>query len=124
MSEDRLEKALQEMRQEEADASTLDAARARVWDRVAGTASAGCAEFRPDLRAYLSGALGGNRRVLMEDHLGRCPACRAAIWNSSSTPGASMPRRLSWIVLVSEDAVVVVAQLDVPKGSIPAGGIP
>ena len=32
-----------------------------------------------DFRAYLSGALGGSRRVLMEDHLSRCPACRASL---------------------------------------------
>jgi hypothetical protein len=61
MSEDRLERALQEMRQEPVDAATLDAARARVWDTVTNAAVAGCAEFRPDLRAYLSGALTGSR---------------------------------------------------------------
>ena len=36
MSEDRLEKALQEMRQEDVDAGTLEAARARVWDNGDG----------------------------------------------------------------------------------------
>ena len=79
MSEDRLERALQEMRQEDVDAATLEAARARVWDKVTNAAGAGCAEFRPDFRAYLSGELGGSRRVLMEDHLSRCPACRASM---------------------------------------------
>jgi len=82
MSEDRLEEALQEMRQEDVDAGTLAAARARVWDRVTGTAdaaAAGCAEFRPDFPAYLGGALGDSRRVLMEDHLSRCPSCRAVM---------------------------------------------
>ena len=79
MSEDRLERALQEMRQEDVDAGTLEAARARVWDEVANAAGSGCAEFRPDFRAYLNGQLGGSRRVLMEDHLSRCPACRASM---------------------------------------------
>ena len=79
MSEDRLEQALQEMSQEDVDAGTLEAARARVWDKVATAAGASCAEFRTDFRAYLSGALGGSRRVLMEDHLSRCPACRASL---------------------------------------------
>ena len=32
MSEDRLERALQEMREEDVDAGTLEAARARVWE--------------------------------------------------------------------------------------------
>ena len=32
MSEDRLERALREMKEEDMDAGTLDAARERVWD--------------------------------------------------------------------------------------------
>jgi ferric-dicitrate binding protein FerR (iron transport regulator) len=76
---DRLEKALEEMRRETVDAPTLDAARARVWDTMTGAAGTGCAEFRPDFRPYLSGALVGSRRVLMDDHLSRCPACRASL---------------------------------------------
>src|SRR5262249_30983124 len=30
-------------------------------------------------RAYLSGSLAGGRRVLLEDHISRCSACRAAL---------------------------------------------
>jgi hypothetical protein len=72
MSEDRLEKALQEMTQEDVDAGTLEAARDRVWGEVMNAGGATCAEFRTDFRAYLGGELGGSRRVLMEDHLSRC----------------------------------------------------
>ena len=79
MSEDRLDRALQEMTQETADAATIEAARARVWEKVSGAGGAACVEFRPDFRAYLSGELAGSRRVLLEDHLSRCPACRAAM---------------------------------------------
>ena len=76
MSEDRLERALEEMRQEAVNGRTLEAARARVWNEVAGVAGSSCAEFRPDFAAYLNGSLGGSRRVLMDDHLSRCAACR------------------------------------------------
>jgi len=79
MSDDRLEKALHEMRQEEVDAETLEAARARVWEKVADAGGVSCTEFRPDFRAYLSGELAASRRVLMDDHLGRCPSCRASL---------------------------------------------
>ena len=48
MSDDRLEKALQEMRQEDVDAATLEAARGRVFDNLANAGSDSCAEFRPD----------------------------------------------------------------------------
>jgi hypothetical protein len=100
MSEDRLEKALQEMKQEDVDAGTLEAARARVWGQVTNAAGANCAEFRPDFRTYLSGQIGGSRRVLMDDHLSRCPACRASM---AAMKGESrviaMPQRSStrWV---------------------------
>ncbi|MGE5360389.1 MAG: FecR domain-containing protein [Bacteroidales bacterium] len=79
MSEDRLEQALEEMRQEDADAATLEAARARAWDGLTNEGRAGCPEFRSDFRAYLGGELEGGRRLLMEDHLSRCPACRVSM---------------------------------------------
>jgi hypothetical protein len=79
MSEDRLERAVEEMKAEDMDAGTLEAARARVWERVANARNAACAEFRHDFRDYLGNNLGASRRLLVEDHLGRCPACRARI---------------------------------------------
>jgi len=78
MSEDRLDKALEEMKQEAVDAPTLEDVRARVWSNVSN-ASAGCREFRPDLHAYSSGTLTGGRRMLLEDHISRCTACRGAL---------------------------------------------
>ena len=66
------------MTKETVDPSTLEDVRARVWSKVANVA-AGCGEFRPDLRQYASGSLAGGRRVLLEDHISRCPACRAAL---------------------------------------------
>jgi hypothetical protein len=79
MSEDRLDSALEGMKQEAADAATLDAARARVWNTLTNTAVDGCAEFRPDFPAYVSGTLTGGRRVLLEDHVSRCTACRTTL---------------------------------------------
>jgi hypothetical protein len=113
MSEDRLEKALQEMRQEDVDAGTLEAARTRVWDEVASAGAAGCAEFRPGLPAYLSGELGGSRRVLMEDHLSRCPACRASMAGMRgdrrvvAMPQRSSRRWVRWGSLAAAAAVLV-----------------
>ena len=79
MSEDRLERALQEMKEEDVDAGTLEAARARVWEKMTNAGSATCAEFRQDFHAYLGNELGDSRRILVEDHLSRCPGCRARI---------------------------------------------
>src|SRR5690606_11045445 len=102
MPEDRLERALQALRDESVDEATLESARERVWDAVrlgseqprpadplgivpgvspewtestpqmTGVVGATCAEFRPELSTHLAGALDGARRVLMDDHLSRC----------------------------------------------------
>src|SRR4029453_3127670 len=76
---DNLERALQEMRDEDVDVATLDAARARVWANMTNAASVTCAEFRQDFHAYLRKELGDGRRLLVEDHLSRCPGCRTRI---------------------------------------------
>jgi len=78
MSEERLEKALEAMRQEAAGETELAAAKARVWDKLAGGETGACSGFRAQLRDYLDGKLAENRRLLMEDHLGRCAECRRA----------------------------------------------
>ena len=77
MAEDRLERALEEMKAEDVDVATLEAARARVWESMTSGVSVTCAEFRQDFPAYLRKELGDRRRLLVEDHLSRCPGCRA-----------------------------------------------
>ena len=125
MSEDRLERALEEMRREAVDAGTLDAARARVWDKVTNAAVAGCAEFRPDFRAYLSGTLTGSRRVLMEDHLSRCPACRVSMAEMKgerrviAMPQRSSSRSVRWGTLAAA-AALVLSVLYLGRGTIDA----
>ena len=95
MSEDRLDRALQEMTEEDVDAGTIEAARARVWTKMTNAGSATCAEFRQDFPAYLTNELGGSRRVLLEDHLGRCAGCRARIAEmKGERPIVAMPRGL------------------------------
>src|SRR4051794_33280249 len=79
MSEERLERALQEMNDEQVDSGALEAARARVWEQMTSAGNATCAEFRPEFQAYLANGLGASRRVLIEDHLSRCPSCRARV---------------------------------------------
>src|SRR5262245_33671647 len=111
MSEDRLERALHEMKEEDLDAGAIGAARARVWEQMTSTVSATegtplrrsgrfCAEFRQDFHAYLSSELGNNRRLLVEDHLSRCPGCRARMADMKGERQiVAMPRRSSsrWV---------------------------
>ena len=110
MSEDLLERGLQELKDEDVDAGTLEAARARVWSTVAGAGNATCAEFRQDFSAYLANALGGSRRILVDDHLSRCVSCRTRIAEMKgdrhiiAMPQRSSSRRLRWAALDSARA--------------------
>src|SRR5690349_23863393 len=113
MSEDRLERALEEMKQEAVGGATLEAARARVWDTLTNAAVAGCAEFRPDFGAYLGGSLTGGRRVLLEDHISRCSACRTVLAEMKgerrviAMPQRSSSRRQRWGMLAAAAALAL-----------------
>src|SRR6187431_3316262 len=111
MSDDRLERALLEMKEEDVDAGTLAAARARVWETVTNPDITPCAEFREDFRAYLANELGDSRRILMEDHLSRCPSCRTRIAEMKgerrvvAMPQRSSSRWVQWGALGAAAAV-------------------
>jgi ferric-dicitrate binding protein FerR (iron transport regulator) len=111
------------MKEEDVDAGTLEAARARVWERVTNAGSATCAEFRQDFRAYLGNELGGSRRILVEDHLSRCSGCRARIAEmKGEKPIVAMPlrsssRRVHWGALAAA-AALVLAVLYLGRGAI------
>ena len=113
MSEDHLERALHEMKEEPMDARTLEAARARVWEKMTNTVSATCAEFRQDFGAYLGKELGDSRRMLLEDHLARCPGCRARVAEMKgertivAMPVRSSSRWVRWGVLGAAAALLL-----------------
>ena len=125
MSEDRLERALQDMKEEDVDSGTLETARARVWEKMTSVDSATCAEFRQDFGAYLSNGLGGSRRILVEDHLSRCPGCRSRIADmKGERTVVAMPRRHSsrWVQWggVAAAAAVLFAALYIGRDAIDA----
>jgi hypothetical protein len=123
MSEDRLERALQAMRDEAADVRTLEAARARVWEKVENAEGTICSEFRQEFRAYLANELGTSRRILVEDHLSRCPGCRTRIAEMKGERTiVAMPRRSStrWVrwAVPAAAAAVLFAVLYLGRGAI------
>ena len=115
MSEDRLEQALRDMRNEHVDSGEVDAARSRVWQKMASGPNATCAGFRQDLDASLREDLGGSRRMLLDDHLSRCPACRARLAGlKGETTVVLMPRRVPsrwrpWGAAAAAAALIVAA---------------
>jgi hypothetical protein len=79
MSEDRLEKALNEIRNENVNDKELAGAHDRVWEKLKTPGEALCSEFQLQFPDYREGQLDGNHALLMEDHLSRCPQCRAKL---------------------------------------------
>ncbi len=131
MPENRLEELLNEMREETAPAEEVAAATARVWKKIAGDASALCAGFQADLEAYTAGGLEASRRLLVEDHLSRCPACRRALAGEPAShepePVLVMPRRRlpawsRWAIAAGLAAAAVYAGRDrIDAALAPAG---
>ena len=76
MTEERFDEILDEMREERATPEQLAGARERVWQQIVHSTSLACAEFRPEFGAYRAGELTAARRLLIDDHLGRCAECR------------------------------------------------
>lgn len=79
MSEDRLDKALEAIRNESVNDKELADTHDRVWKKLEAPGEALCAEFRTQLHDYQELRLDDNRRLLMEDHLSRCSQCRAKL---------------------------------------------
>lgn len=101
VTEHQFDELLKDIREEDATAEEVEAARGRVRDRLTGSVSTLCPEFRPQLGAYLENRLIYSRRLLLEDHLGRCLPCRRALAEAkgrtkvTSVP-AVVPRQRGW----------------------------
>ena len=112
MTEHQFDELLKEMREESATAEEVEAARGRVRDRLTGSTSPLCSEFRPQLGAYLENRLTDSRRLLLEDHLGRCVPCRRALAEAKGKAQvlpapAEGPRQRGWTRWVVAAGVVL-----------------
>ena len=76
MTEDCLEKTLEAMRNESVSDAELEGARGRVLQKLTPPGETLCARFQVQLKDYLESRLSDSRRMLLEDHLGRCTHCR------------------------------------------------
>jgi hypothetical protein len=87
MSNHRFDQLLSEIRNEHVDDQIVARAGERVWSAVAGSPTAdlsmhklrGCEDFQALIPAYLEKNLPEARRLLFEDHMHQCVACRHAV---------------------------------------------
>src|SRR3954467_14916643 len=77
MTDEQMDQVLAELSNDQAPPAQAAAARDAVWQRLAE--SGACSVIRRDFSSYASGALPEARRLLVDDHLGRCARCRQAL---------------------------------------------
>lgn len=100
MPETVLDALLDDVRAGEPDARVVEEASARVWARLTAAASAttlspdaieNCAGFQALFPEYRNNSLTASRRMLVEDHLHECVACRRALHAAASPKVVTMP---------------------------------
>ncbi len=77
MNDERFDQLVNELRDEPVSPEAAAAASERVWKKL--QIPPACAGFREDFPAYMAGTLTESRRLLLDDHLGRCSACRQSL---------------------------------------------
>src|SRR4051812_23499501 len=134
-----LDVLLGEIRADEPAPGVIEAARARTWvhlqQAVAAMPIESCAGFQALFPAYKDGTLTAARRMLVEDHLHECVACRRALEASkvvtmrppAATPAHTAPRttwmRSKWAIAAMLAVGVGIGSWSVWQGfgSAPSG---
>ncbi len=102
-----LERAIAEIREETVAQDVIDAAAARVWERISAPTAAsaagfirGCEDFRALMPDYRAGLLNAARTLLLKDHLNECVECRkeygGKIVEFPARPHHPMRRYYAW----------------------------
>ncbi|MFZ1157165.1 MAG: FecR domain-containing protein, partial [Candidatus Sulfotelmatobacter sp.] len=97
MSDHKFDRLLSEIRNEKVDDQLVSQAGDRVWSSITGSSAAelgahmlrSCEDFQTLVPAYLEKKLPGARRLLFEDHVHQCVACRHAVEQARSGDSAS-----------------------------------
>jgi hypothetical protein len=112
----RLEQAVTEIRTDEPDAATIEAAAERVWARLAAARQGGhdhirgCEDFQAMIPEYRAGRLPAARATLLKDHIHECVACRRVYEGRVvAMPAATATRRVSYTFRWAAAAGVVLA---------------
>jgi ferric-dicitrate binding protein FerR (iron transport regulator) len=108
----RLEQAMTEIRSDSVDNAVVEAAAARVWERLAavqkGEHIRGCADFQALIPEFKAGHLPAAKMTLVRDHLHECVHCRRVYEGRVvSMPAASAPSRRTPMFRWAAAAVVV-----------------
>jgi hypothetical protein len=138
MKNEKFERMLAEIRNEQVDDQVVTQAGARVWKSIAGNAPAAdlnahtlrsCDDFQALIPGYLGKQLAPARALLFEDHVHACVACRHAVerardgefqraWRvESKRPRSMAPRSMAWNWAMGAAAVFAAAVAAVAFGN-------
>lgn len=105
MKQQDFDRLVSEVRDQPVDPAECERASRRVWERFGGSSNVetirirGCSGFRALIPAYQAGTLSESRRLLLEDHLHECAACRRALEPARAAlppPAQASPHWLPW----------------------------
>src|SRR5581483_3740091 len=92
MNDQDFERLVNSIRDGVPDPAAVRAAAERVRGQLGAASNDRCAQFRADFQAYRAGRLAEGRRMLVEDHLHSCVACRREYAGTRSAPVILIPR--------------------------------
>lgn len=106
----------------EVAAEAAQRVRGRLFETAPATGLRECADFRALFPGYLQRALAENRRLLVEDHLHACPACRRSLDELRHPVVREMPvvrPSIPWGKLAMAAAVTLAAGLGALRLTMP-----
>src|ERR1700687_3177808 len=139
MKDQKFDRLLSEIRNEPIDDQVVSQAGDRVWKAIAespaadlGGALRSCENFQALIPAYLEKHLSEARRLLFQDHVHRCVACRRRleqartgetqpVWQPTLAPRAFRVWR--WALAATAVAAVGIAALALNSGLFPGQNV-
>ncbi len=143
MSNHKFDQFISDIRHEQVDDQVVAQAGQRVWAAISGPSAVSmhklrsCEDFQSLIPEYLGESVPEARRMLLEDHVHQCVACRHAVqqaragemqrvWKPEISLAASAERSFpvwSWAMGVVAAAIVVAGGLALVNGNFPGQNV-